>query len=353
VKTALHILAAIRLTALAAIAAATASMTCSCDRAGQWHLNEGAVWNTTYRIVYKAPLNLEDSVMAVMARVEHSLSPFDRNSVISRINRGESEVTDSLVDMVFAISQDVNVLSHGRFDPTVSPLVNLWGFGYDRDSRRKAESDTAGFIVPQAMIDSALQLTGISGCRIANGVIHKKHPATSFNFSAVTKGLACDLIAEMLERNGAANMMVEIGGEIAVRGKNRKGRDWKIQIDAPEADAAAHIPLRVIHITNSGIATSGNYRNFHDTMRYGRIAHTIDPVKGIPMQTDVISATVIAPTAAVADALATACMASTADSAIAMINRHPAAECLIVRITADSMHTTATAGFPELRQGPK
>ena len=182
--------------------------------------------------------------------------------------------------------------------------------------------------------------------------MHKKHPVTSFNFSAVTKGFACDLIADMLQRNGATDLMVEIGGEIAIRGYNPEGKEWRIQIDAPvESQTPVHTSAGMSRITDAGMATSGNYRNFHDTRRYGRIGHTIDPTTGMPIRTDVASATVIAPTAALADAWATACMTATADSAIAMIDRQPNVECLLVKAVADSLITVTSADFPTSATG--
>lgn len=322
----------------------------SCRRAEHWRIAEGAVWNTTYRIVYLSETNLDDSIQQEMGAVEMSLSPFNPASLISRINRGETDRTDPMLDSVFAISRQVNRLSHGRFDPTVSPLVNLWGFGYDREARARAESDTAAeaFTVPREAIDSAMRMVGIAQCSISNGRITKKHPATTFNFSAVAKGMGCDATAGMLRRNGCADFMVEIGGEIALSGKNHTGGKWRIQIDTPsESSPTAHQALTIIPVTDCGVATSGNYRNFHDTRRYGRVAHTIDPLTGMPVQTDVISATVTAPSAAMADAWATACMASTADSAIAAIRQAPGVECLLVAARGDTIETIVSDRFPK------
>ncbi len=322
-----------------------ASMLASCGRTKQWHMAEGSVWNTTYRITYRAADNLNDSIIGVMQAVERSLSPFIHTSLISRLNRNETDSTDAMIDSVFAVSKRVNRWSDGRFDPTVSPLVNLWGFGYDKNARLVIESDTA-FSVPQEIIDSALLLVGIDRCEIHNGRMHKKHPATTFNFSSVTKGFACDMISEMLLRNAAHDHMVEIGGELAVSGDNPQGKRWRIQIDAPtESGTAGHVRLKTTALSEGGIATSGNYRNYHDTANYGRLGHIIDPVTGAPVRTTVASATVTAPTCALADALATACMASPPQKAMEMIHRCRDAECLLVICDGDSMRIEATPGF--------
>ncbi len=328
--------------------AATALLALSCNRAPEWRIAEGAIWHTTYRIAYLSGTNLEDSILHTMLSVEQSLSPFTPSSRISRINRNETDSTDSLIDTIFSISQHVSAISGGRFDPTVSPLVNLWGFGYDRKARQQIEQDNgSSFRIDREAIDSALMLVGIADCRILNGHITKKHPATTFNFSSVTKGFACDMVSSMLKRNSADNHMVEIGGEITISGHNPQGKDWRIQIDAPVGTSAtAHTPLRIISPPRGGVATSGNYRNYHETALYGRVGHTIDPTTGMPVRTTVASATVTAPTCALADALATACMASDPGQALAIINSVPQAECLLVISYGDSLQTVTTPGFP-------
>ncbi|MDE5735337.1 MAG: FAD:protein FMN transferase [Duncaniella sp.] len=295
---------------------------------------EGAVWNTTYHISYRASSDLHDSIRAVMKQVEMSLSPFAKGSLISRVNRGEDVCADSLLVRILGESRRVCALSGGAFDPTVSPLVNLWGFGYKPGDPEPS----------QEKVDSLLQLVGIGECSVsADGRVVKKHPQTEFNFSAITKGYGCDLVGEMLARNGATDYMVEIGGEIAMRGRNPKGHDWHIQIDAPvESDGApVHEQLVVLPLTDCGVATSGNYRNYRETGE-GRVWHTISPVTGRPAITDILSATVIAPSAMLADALATACMASPASEALDMVSAIPDVEALIV--TPDTVLVTEGLG---------
>ncbi|MBD5255710.1 MAG: FAD:protein FMN transferase [Barnesiella sp.] len=281
----------------------------------------GSVWATTYNITYCSSKDLSDSILTVMKQVEHSLSPFDSLSVISRINRGESPAIDTLLSRVFLASQKVNRLSGGAFDPTVAPLVNLWGFGYK----------DGGGSPTDAQIDSALMRVGIDRCRIERNHIVKCHPATEFNFSAITKGYGSDLVGEMLHRNGVESYMVEIGGEIALRGVNPDGEDWHIQIDAPVEGVMSfqHHALSVIALTDCGIATSGNYRNYRQTSQ-GRAWHTIDPKSGRPAQSEILSATVIAPSCMEADAFATACMAMPMEKALDMIDGCSGVEAMFV-----------------------
>lgn len=316
----------------------------SCGGRSSYRSLQGAVWNTTYNISYNSPRDLRDSVVAVMKQVEMSLSPFNDSSLISRINRGEECLTDSLISRILLASQEVSRASDGRFDPTVAPLINLWGFGYRK----------TGVEPTQEMIDSVMAYVGIADCHVdSTGRMVRKTPQTEFNFSAITKGYGCDLVGEMLRRNGCSDFMVEIGGEIALSGKNPRGESWHIMVDAPlENDTAVvHSRMAVIEVTGCGVATSGNYRNFRQTSS-GRIWHTISTIDGRPAHTDLLSATVIAPSAMLADAYATACMAMSADSARSMIDSTEGVEALLVTLNpADSTYLISTThGFPEVRK---
>ncbi|MDE6449399.1 MAG: FAD:protein FMN transferase, partial [Muribaculaceae bacterium] len=191
-----------------------------CGNTPRFHTVQGAVWNTTYNIKYNGDRNLDDSIMGVMNSIELSLSPFNHNSLIAKINDNTSMDADSNIIKVMEISQTVNRLSDKAFDPTVSPLVNLWGFGYNgHEAKVPTDNDIA----------YALTLVGIDSCHIDRGMtMHKKSPETTFNFSAVTKGYACDEIGRMLRRNGSTDYMIEIGGELTLGGTNDKGVPWRI-----------------------------------------------------------------------------------------------------------------------------
>ena len=299
--------------------------------------NSGAVWATTYNISYTGTRDLSDSIIAIMRQVEDELSMFAPNSTVSRINRGENPDVGVMFTEVFNLSQQINRLSHGAFDPTVGPLTNLWGFGYKKisDSIQPA----------QAQIDSVLIAVGIADCRIDNSKVIKKHPNTIFDFSSIAKGYGVDAIAAMLARNGCSDYLVEIGGEIAAKGHNRYGNQWQVQIDAPVSGIDGHVSMLVIPLSDMAVATSGNYRNFRETAE-GRIGHTLDPHTGRPVATSTASATVIAPDCATADALATACMVMPLDSALSMIEGLPSAEALIAVASADTFILHPTTKFP-------
>lgn len=284
----------------------------SCTYQNQWHRAQGAAWGTSYHITYYGDRALDDSVVAIMRSVELSLSPFEPTSNISRINSGETDIADSNVQRVFARAMDIWKCSDGCFDPTIAPLVNLWGFG-TKEGEEMPDS---------AAVTEALRSVGMGKCLIdAQGRISKGHKNTSFDFSAITKGYGVDCVARMLERNGVSDYIVEIGGEIVCRGHNPRGLDWQVQIDAPIADSVVtHRRFNVIPLKNAAMATSGNYRNFRILPDGRRVGHTISPLTGYPQMSSTLSATVIAPDCMSADALATACMAMDADKAMAMIH---------------------------------
>ena len=317
------------------IAALLLMVVSGCTPPASYRTLEGGVWNTIYRVTYRADKDLQDTILAAMKSVEMSLSPFAEGSVISAVNRGDSTArADGHLRRVFEASQQVNRLSQGAFDPTVAPLVNLWGFGY-----KSGQGDPT----PEA-IDSLLLTVGLAECSISDdGRVVRKSPRTEFNFSAITKGYGCDMVGQALERNGVTDYLVEIGGEIAAHGVSPRRAKWRVSIDAPvENDTSiVHERMAVIEISDCGVATSGNYRNYRQGAD-GKVWHTISPATGRPALTDLLSATVVAPSCMLADALATSCMAMESRRAMAMIDSLPGIEALLV--TADT--TLITNGFP-------
>ncbi|MDE5969667.1 MAG: FAD:protein FMN transferase [Muribaculaceae bacterium] len=310
------------------------------------YINEsGMVWNTLYNITYSASKSLEDSIKATMRRVELSLSPFNESSLITRINKGETDSTDVLIDTVFAVSKKVNELSSGVFDPSAAPLFSLWNVGHGAKSNIDPTDQ---------QIDSALTLVGIDSCFINNGLITRKSLGTQFNFSAITKGFGCDMVGETLRRNGCENYMVEIGGEIALSGFAPSGQLWRIQIDAPEFNdsTVTHTRLGVIELSNCGVATSGNYRNFRRDKNGRLYGHTISPVNGRPVTSvSTLSATIIAPDCMLADALATACMAMPLNDAMAMLESIDDVEGLLISAKDEGgYYFDTTSGFPQIKK---
>ncbi len=264
----------------------------------QWHESMGVVWTTDYHILFLGREDLNDSIQAVLQQVDRSASVYNKASLVAQFNRGTSLVADAILDTLYQASLRVHNETGGAFDPTVMPLVNAWGFGY-----RNGELPT------QAQIDSILQFVGLEKLRLADRKFVKSDPRVQLDFSSIAKGLACDEVGRMLRRNGVANFMVEIGGEIACSGTNREGGAWRVSVDMPtdQPDTVSHEAVLVLALNEGGVATSGSYRKYRDSDGQ-RVSHIVNPKTGRSETSDLISVTVVAPNCMLADAWATACM---------------------------------------------
>jgi thiamine biosynthesis lipoprotein len=264
-----------------------------------YHHDTGAIFSTGYNIKYAGTRSLRDEITATLNHFDQSLNPFKDNTTITKVNRNEPVEPDTLLLKVLRRSQEISRTTGGKFDITISPLINAWGFGF-------RNMDT---ITPE-IIDSLKSITGYEKISVDTaGNIRKTDPRVQINTSAIAKGYACDIIATLLESHGIENYMIEIGGEITAKGVNDKGECWHIQIDKPIDDITGilHRQQTVLTLCNKSLATSGNNRNYYikDGKKY---AHTIDPLTGYPTQLDILGATVIADDCMTADAYATAFM---------------------------------------------
>lgn len=269
------------------------------DSAAAYRNEKGLIFGTMYSITYEHDESLKLDIDNELKRFDASLSMFNENSVISRINRNEDVTADSLFSKVFKAAMDVSAITDGCFDITVAPLVNAWGFGFTEETAPS-----------ESKVDSILQIVGWQKVQLtAEGKVVKQDPRIMLDCSAIAKGYAVDIIAELLKRKGIKNYMVDIGGEVDVAGVNSSGGLWRIGINKPDDDPESRKQdlQTILEITNKGIATSGNYRNFYykDGMKY---AHTIDPKTGHPVQHSILSSTVIANECMIADAFATSFM---------------------------------------------
>ena len=290
-----------------------------------YRTQQGKIFGTLYTVTYEHNADLQSQIVAAMQAVDNSLSPFNRQSIITHINNNDSIEVDTLFTEVFRTAEHVYSESHGAFDPTVAPLVNAWGFGFKR-----------GMDVSSTTIDSLKELIGLSRVKLENKRVEKADGRIMLDFSAIAKGYGSDCVARLLDSCGIQNYMVEIGGEVVVKGHNKNGNPWGIGITKPIDDSlSVNQELQtVLRLTDCAVATSGNYRNFYykDGVKY---AHTIDPRTGYPVQHSLLSATVIADNCMRADALATAFMVLGVDSAMAYCERHPEIEGYFI-VAADS-----------------
>lgn len=285
--------------------------------------NEGKAQGTYYSATYLQPegKDLQSKIDTFFNQFDLSLSTYNPNSIISRINKNDTSVlTDEYFDTMFRASENVSKMTNGAFDITVAPLVNAWGFGFGNHNRTKE---------PDYM--KLMPLIGYQKVKLINHKLVKENPAIMIDASAIAQGYSADLIAKIFESNGCQNYMIDIGGEIVCKGSNPKGLNWQIGVDKPVEDSLnANAELQtIVSVTNRAITTSGNYRQFYykDGQKF---AHTINPKTGRPVNHNLLSATVVAADCTTADAYATAFMVMGKDSAMALCKRIPNMDCYLI-----------------------
>lgn len=285
-----------------------------------YQTDEGFIFGTIYKVTYQSEQNLKQEIEAELQKVNNSLSTFDSTSVISRINQNQSMETDEMFRDVYNLAQEVSDNTYGAFDITVAPLVNVWGFGF---SKRED--------VDKTKIDSIRQFVGFNKVNLENNRIVKTDPRLMLDCSAIAKGYGVDVVARLLKSKGIKNYMIDIGGELDLSGSNPQNDKWQIGVNKPIDDSLSQNNeiQAILSLSNVGMATSGNYRNFYykDGKKY---AHTIDPRTGYPIQHNILSSTVVAPDCATADAYATAFMVLGLDSAKAICSVHPELEAYFI-----------------------
>lgn len=299
----------------------------ACDTSLPAHRFGGHTMGTTYMVTLvdveeRVAQQLEQDVADALIALNGTFSTYIADSELNRLNAqpvGEPFPVSAELLEVLEMSQGIFHSSGGAFDPTVMPLVNLWGFGPEVRPDEVPAAEVIAALLRTVGFD-ALQLDTTS------------HTATrtrdiSIDLSAIAKGYAVDRLAALLEQHAVHNFMIDIGGELRVRGHNASARPWRIAIeDASGAYGAA----TVIEVTDRGIATSGDYRNYFE--RDGkRFSHTIDPRNGYPIDHNLASVTVIAASAGLADGWATALSVMGPEKALTIADREDIAVLLLVK----------------------
>ncbi len=247
-----------------------------------------------------------ETIDSLLTAIDFSLSGYNKNSLLTRYNAGEAVEPDHFFTEIRALSERYRQETGGAFDVSAAPLFDIWGFGFTADSLPDPERITAA----------------LAACK----------EEKILNFNAIAQGYTCDVVAGYLHSLGVHNMLVDIG-EIFCEGVNPSGNGWTIGVDNPvDGNDTPGQDIRGVWTSDGsacGIVTSGNYRKFY--IRDGRkYAHTIDPRTGYPVTHDLLSATIVAPTAAEADALATACMVLGPDEAQRLIESRPDTEGYLI-----------------------
>lgn len=309
-----------------------------CTERKNYYEASGFVFGTTFTILYGTDKREVESEVfdSLFTQINQSLSPFEQNSIISRVNRSEEVVVDSFFSRVFLRAQEISKETEGAFDITVAPLVNAWGFGFQY-------SDT----ITPSLIDSLKEFVGYQKVSLDANKIVKQNQNLMLDASAIAKGYSCDVVANYFIENGISDFMIEIGGEVVTRGINSRGEKWVIGITQPREDNSINAPTLqdCINLGNGAMATSGNYRQFYykEGRRY---SHTINPQTGYPVEHSLLSATVLADDCMTADALATAFMVKGLDWSYSFVEGNPnLAAYFIYSDKQDSLKVKYTPSF--------
>lgn len=298
----------------------------------------GAIFGTNYSVIYDSGINYETEFDSLFNIINKSLSTYQKNSDISKLNRNESFEIDEHFVKVYDVSKEIYGKTQGAFDPTIGNLVNAWNFGSEKITK----------VVDSLKIDSLMQYVGYYKTYRLNNTIKKLNPNVYLEFNAIAKGYAVDVIGNYLESKNINNYLVEIGGEIRVKGVNpEKLTHWKVGIEEPNFEEKQVI-LKAITLKDEAMATSGTYRKFKLDENGKRYAHIIDTETGYPSKTNLLSVSVIAKDCMTADAYATGFKAMGIEKVKTFLKLHPEFKVfLIFENENQEFETLSLNGFPE------
>lgn len=308
--------------------------------------NTGFALGTTYTIKYQIPdkeVDYKQDIENIFHEINQSISAYLPTSDISKINKGDmSVVIDDYFKTVYDFSREVYEKTDGFFDPSVGALVNAWGFGPQKPiNNLKAKQ-----------VDSILKFTGFDKVTVtADRKVVKAHPSVTFDFNALGKGYAIDLIGKMFDEKGIKNYIIEVGGEILTRGQNsKKVKKWVVAIDSPVQNSEERVFIEKIELENKAMATSGNYRKFRVDPETGdHYVHILNAKTGYPMKNNVLSVSVVADNCMKADAYATAFMVMPFDKSKKLLKTLKNVDAYIISTDEDgNIQKYTTGGFQKL-----
>lgn len=301
------------------------------------YLIEGEAQGSTYHIKYIAERdeNLKPAIDSILEVIDRSMSTYRSDSAISKINQGDTTVVvDEHFRKVFQASQQIWQESEGLFDPTVGVLVNAWGFGKQKISEADLPTDKK--------IDSLKKYVGFDKVALTEkNLIKKRYTEILFDFNAIAQGYTSDVVANYLSARGIKNYIVEIAGEMYLKGKNTvEDKSWTIGVENPLKPLDDRDLVATIQFTDKGLATSGNYRKVWIDSNGRKYVHSINPITGRATQSDVLSATVVAPSTMLADGYATMFMVMGLAKSKAFLEKHP--DLAVLLVYSDDKHQEAT-----------
>lgn len=294
----------------------------------------------TGKVKQPALTQLHARIEIKLAKISRQMSTWDPKSEISQFNHSESTEPISYSEAFVSVVRRALELSdstEGAFDPTLQPLLNVWGFGSEGEERSVPTDEE---------ISAARNLTGWEKLKVKTPTqIWKSEPSLSLALGAIAKGYGVDAIAEILEEAGLENWFVEIGGEVVVKGLNPDGVPWKIGIQYPTSNPMDARLQGILHITKDAVATSGDYRNYIEDE--GRVySHILDPRSGHAVRSATASVTVSASSCMDADGIATALFVMGAPRGLSWVEQMPGVEAMfLLRGDDDEIIEKFSSGF--------
>ena len=309
-------------------------ISCKADKEPQVLHLKGTTMGTFYDIKFETkatPVNeVQNHIDSLLDMIHVVASTYQESSLINQINEAERRVcflrsekhVPHLVAL-FDLSEKYVQSSHGYFDPTSMPLIRYWGYApgkVGRDTSRDA------FLNAKAHVG----WNKIKRIQEANEYcISKEHQDVAVDFNAIAKGYGVDMIADLLEARYSQNYLVNIGGELRVKGSKGKDNPWRLGVNIPDTSASINEYYASFDITNCAIASSGNYRDYK-VEKGNMTVHTIDPISGLASPSNLLSITVITNRCAHADAIATACMAMGKEKAEVMLGKEKNVKAILI-----------------------
>lgn len=298
---------------------------------------QGSVFGTFYEVTYHSQINYEKQLDSLFHVINKSMSTYQTNSDISKLNRNEMDVVDNHFINVFEASKDIYNKTDGAFDPTIGAVVNAWDFGpegniIDLDSLK---------------IHDLMTSVGLNKVSVVNNRMRKPE-STFIDFNAIAKGYGVDVVGWYLESQNIKNYLVNIGGELRARGTNMSSKKpWTVGVENPNFDGTQSIN-KIVFLKDKAMATSGTYRKFKIDENGNKYAHIIDTKTGYPSKTNLLSISVIADDCMTADAYATAFKTMGIDKIKTFLNINPELKVFLI-FENDNMElkTLALNGFGE------
>jgi thiamine biosynthesis lipoprotein len=296
---------------------------------------EGETMATTYHITYfdSQQRNFKTEIDSLLVLVNQSINNYNPASEVSRFNQSKTAFRFQMPFLLppIQVAHRVYTDSHGAFDPTVMPLVNLWGFGYKKVERPDSSK-----------IDSIKSFVGFDKILFNQDSVWKLDERLQLDFGGIGQGYGADVITDFLKAKGITNMLVELGGEGMAVGKNlQSGKPWELGILDPNSTRDNQFFKAYVSLSDKSFTTSGNYFNYRevDGKKY---SHTIDPFTGYPATRAILSASVFADNATLADAWGTAMMVMGHEKAIEVLKKHPEIDAFLIYTTPNGIATFAT-----------